>query len=88
MNQDALKLLIPPALQEKMDRALITEDDVRQTITHCETTGFKLQVSETGAYAGHRRIGALTFWVHYKSEDGAFRLVNVYTHRAVIEEDV
>lgn len=88
MDHDTIRLVIPPAQRDKMDRALIAEDDVRQTIAQCEATGYKLQDSETGAFAGHRRIGALTFWVHYKPEGDAFRLENVYTHRAVIEEDV
>jgi hypothetical protein len=88
MDQSAPKLLLPPALRQKMDRALISEDDIRQTIARCEASGVKLLNNETGAFVGHRRIGALTFWVHYKPEGDAFRLENVYTHRAVIEEDV
>jgi hypothetical protein len=70
-----------------MDRALITAEDARQVIAHCESSGVKLLDNATGELVGHLRIGALTYWVRYKAEGEDYTLCNIYSHRARLEED-
>lgn len=83
-QSDSFQLIIPSDLLDKMDRALIGEDDARRTVIHCEESGVKLLDTDTGEYVGHLKDGALTYWVRYKMELGTARLVSVYCHRAVI----
>jgi Fe-S oxidoreductase len=87
---------IPAELYAKMERALISENDVKETISWCENNNTKLLDSETGRFIAHRQIGIITYWVIYtpiqKNDDrttGAmFRLVNIYSHRLQIQEEV
>jgi hypothetical protein len=85
-RNDSFPLVIPPALGEKMDRSLITEEDARRTIKYCEETGVKLLDDDTGEFIGHLRSGALTYWVRYRFENGIYTLCNIYAHRAVLKE--
>lgn len=90
INDDAhvdIQLIIPPAIAEIMDRALITAEDARRTIAYCESTGVKLLDNGTGDFVGHLRNGSLTYWVRYRREGDTFLLVSIYTHRVKIEED-
>jgi hypothetical protein len=88
-----IHLIISHELSEKMDRALITEEDARRTLAHCEATGIKLLDRSTGSLIGHLRDGALTYWVCYLptgQADGTqvwYRLLGIYNHRAAIEEE-
>ena len=79
-------LVIPPQLLEKMDRALLTEEDAQRVIASCEETGSKLLDNDTGAFVGHLRLGAVTCWVRYRTGGGACLLESIYSHRAVLEE--
>jgi hypothetical protein len=80
-------LEIPSALHEKMEKELISEDDVFQTISWCESADMKLLDSETGQFIGHRQIGIITYWVVYEKAGQIFRLIDVYCHRLQIEEE-
>lgn len=82
-----IRLLLAPDLSERLQRSLIHEDDIRYVIAGCEATGVKLLDNKTGAFIGHQRRGALTYWVRYKPEGGAYRVEAVYTHRAALEEE-
>ncbi len=82
-----IRLLLAPDLSERLQRSLIHEDDIRHVIAGCEETGVKLLDNKTGAFIGHRRRGALTYWVRYRPESGAYRVEAVYTHRAALEEE-
>jgi Fe-S oxidoreductase len=81
-------LIVEDGLREKMDRALILEDDLLAVIAYARAEDCELLDEETGVLTAHRRIGAVTYWVQYKDEDGAIRLINAYSHRlAIVSED-
>ncbi|MGI5900942.1 MAG: pyridine nucleotide-disulfide oxidoreductase/dicluster-binding protein [Desulfitobacteriia bacterium] len=79
------EIIISPELTEKLNKQLIIEDDIRETIKYCESTGNKIYNPEKGYYIGHLRQGLLTYWVFYKIEGEAYRLINAYSHRLKIE---
>ncbi|MDR1570963.1 MAG: NAD(P)-binding protein [Clostridiales Family XIII bacterium] len=86
------ELEIPPALQEKMERLLISGTEAREAVAWCEGGGSKLFDPEAGHFIGHRRVGAATCWVVYEpaagggAGRGGFRLVNIYSHRLQLRE--
>lgn len=81
-----MELLIPQALSEKMDRALLTAEDAWATIAACETSGNLLRDNLSGALVGHAVRDAVTFWVRYTVDSGVYTLERLYTHRARLEE--
>ena len=82
----AIRLEIPPELGSKMDRLRILDEEARETIHHCEESGAKLHMPASGQYAGHLRIGIITYWVLYRKQGDGFILDNIYMHRMKIEE--
>jgi hypothetical protein len=82
-------LEIARGIQEKMERLLISGTEAREAVAWCESGGAKLFDPEAGHFIGHRRVGASTCWVVYEpaAESGAFRLVNIYSHRLQLRED-
>ena len=71
----------------KMDRELITRDDVEEVIRHCEETNRKVLDMEAGYYIGYKKIGEITLWVIYMPvDDGSFNAMGVYTHRMSVGE--
>lgn len=79
------QLFLSQELAERMDRELILEQDVRSVIAYCEETGNKLLNEETGSFIGHKKIGAVTYWIEYKPEGSGWRLLAAYSHRMAIE---
>lgn len=86
-SENDFKLVISPALAQKMDRALILTEDARRTISYCQSTRNKLLDNATGDFIGHLRWGALTYWVRYRPHGDAYLLLNIYCHRAKIVGD-
>jgi len=84
-NEYEYEIVLAPELSEKLDRLLILEDDIRETISHAEKTGSVVLDPATGRRIGHRRIGVVTYWVEYKAEKGRYTVNNAYSHRMVIE---
>jgi Fe-S oxidoreductase len=84
---ECVKVAISEEIYEKMDQDLIVLEDVQRTIHHCEKTGEKVLDRATGNIAGHLQSGYITYWVVYQPVKDGFKLVDVYSHRLVIEEE-
>jgi Fe-S oxidoreductase len=95
-SANAFNLEISAELYKKMERALISETDVNETVSWCEENNTKLLDPETGYFIAHRQIGIITYWVVYtpipksavRAAGTVFRLVNIYSHRLQIQEEV
>lgn len=88
---DRPRLLFTEELLDKMDRQLISEDDVEKVICYCEKTGETLYKKDTGTFVGYLQIGIITYWVEYMPEEDllnsavcAYRVMNAYSHRVMI----
>ncbi len=81
------KLLIPRDVQEKMNRKLILEEDVRTAIEAAEHGGVLIEDLAQKQFTTYHRQGSITLWVQYEREvEGVVKLRNVYSHRMVILE--
>lgn len=80
-------LYISDELKEKLSRDLILEEDICEVVAYCETSGYKLYDAENNVYIGHKRVGHMTFWAVYRTDDNGTTLVNAYGHRMNIAED-
>lgn len=87
MEEKKSQIVLATGLEEKLDKHLILEDDIRRTITYCEKNGTQILDTETGRFIGHCRLGNITYWVEYLIDNGRFMVWNVYSHRMRIEEE-
>lgn len=82
-----MNLFIDDSLMDKMNRALILEEDAQDVIESCEKNNYKLLNKNTGNYIGHLQRRFMTYWVEYRKEEDGFRLINIYCHRMKIQEE-
>jgi len=85
---DSIKIVIEKELAEKIDRKLISEDDMKEVIWTAQSSGDKFidQSDRSITACLVRRI--LTYWVRYKVlPDGTFEILDAYYHRLRFEQD-
>ncbi len=84
---DGIKLVISPELQEELDRKLIIEDDLKETLWLAEQTG-EAFMSDDGVFQCSMVKSVLTYWVQYKKlETGAYEIVTAYIHRMKFDRE-
>jgi Fe-S oxidoreductase len=85
---DSLNLIISDELLEQLDRKLITEDDLRESIWLAETTGEKFIDEQDGMTQCSMEKSVLTYWVQYKkTAPDAYEIYNAFSHRMHINKE-
>lgn len=83
---EAIKLMIPESLGDRMEQELILVDDIKRVVYHAERTDEKLEY-ENGHFLSHLKVGHNTYWVEYQLCEDGFLVHNTYTHRMSIKEE-
>lgn len=78
-------LLLTEEQRGRMERDLISEEEVESVVAAAEETCKKVLDQESGHYIAHRLLGNSTLWVEYEPEDRHWRIYRVYSHRMRIE---
>lgn len=78
---DRLPLIYDAELAELLEKRLILEDEIRQVISDALESGSFLRDGVSGLMIASRRIGSVTFWVHFRPENSAWRVCRAYSHR-------
>ena len=86
-KKETPQVIIPLDLGRKMERGLISEEDVQNIISDAENTDMKHFDAETGHSIAHGAVGVSTCWVIYMKENDGFHLINVYSHRMKATEE-
>lgn len=85
----AIELTISDEVHADLERKLILEDDLRQTIAHAETSGAKLIDRQSGHFIASHRLVSMTYWVEYAPAgappDGRYVVHRAYSHRMQLE---
>jgi glutamate synthase (NADPH/NADH) small chain len=83
---EAIRLLITGDVQARLDERLILVEDIQRVIEYAERTGSRLLNPATGRLLAYYRPTAVTYWVEYSPQGGAFAVHNAYSHRMEIAE--
>jgi len=84
--EDTAKLIVSPALREKLSGDWLLEEDVQTVIEQAEKTGQIIFDSQDNLYIAHQRLSLLTYWVKYRRVSGGYELADVYAHRLRIKQ--
>jgi hypothetical protein len=83
---DTLTLVMDDALRARLDRELISEDDIKETIHAAQSDGAYFVDAADGARVCGRSGPVLTYWARYRSvADGAYEVLDAYCHRMRFE---
>lgn len=83
---DGIAITITDSLRGKMERELVLKEDLATVIDHANKTGRWIETA--GKRIAHLQIGCITYWVEYRPYGEGYEIINAYTHRIQIEEDV
>jgi Fe-S oxidoreductase len=82
----AIAIRIPDDVRAHMNRGLILDDDVAETILAAEQSGDKFMERDGGVLLACLVKPHVTYWVEYRCDDsGAYEVYNVYSHRMRFE---
>jgi glutamate synthase (NADPH/NADH) small chain len=84
---EAIQLVVADDMRARLEERLILTEDIQRVIEHAERTDRKLLNRKTGRFLARYRPGAVTYWVEYTPQEGAFVIHNAYSHRMEIVED-
>jgi NADPH-dependent glutamate synthase beta subunit-like oxidoreductase len=84
---EAIRVRMSEEVAARIEDRLILVEDLRGVIEHAERTGRRFRHQETGRFLACHRPATVTYWVEYRPDsDGAFEVVNAYSHRMEIPE--
>jgi Fe-S oxidoreductase len=85
---DDIRLVIEKELAERIDRKLISEDDMKEAIWLAESTGDKFRDEADGSASACLVRRLLTYWVRYRMlADGGAEVLDAYYHRMRFEAE-
>lgn len=84
----AIKIICNEQISKLMEERLILIEDVQQVIEHAERTGRKFINPDNGIYLAYFRPARVTYWVEYQPQEDGFVVLNAYSHRMEIVEEV
>lgn len=88
MLEERIALVYDAEVAEKLEDRHIFDDDICAVISGALQAGEYIKETETGVMIAGRRLGNVTFWVHFAPEDERWRVFRAYSHRMeVITED-
>jgi Fe-S oxidoreductase len=85
-NDDSIHLLLSEETSAAMHKQLILEDDIKNVIMNAEYTKRKTYSQQDGFFTAYERLGYVTYWVQYRVLKSGYEILDVYTHRARIED--
>lgn len=83
-----IPLFLAPEVQSKAERRLILLDDIRQVITHAESSCEFVLHEESGHKFASRQLACVTYWVEYSEENGGYAVHTAYSHRMQLGTEV
>jgi hypothetical protein len=85
-HDDAITLLVDPAVGETLEQRGIREEDIRQVVAVAQAgRRFHVQTA-TGRRLASFTPDRVTYWVEYGQEEGGCRIFAAYSHRMRILE--
>ena len=79
------ELIVSDEVRDKMNSLRILEEDICFVLEAGEKYGRRTFVPDNDSYKCYREIGYITCWVEYREKNGAYEILNLYTHRMKIE---
>lgn len=87
LNSDDLQVIISDEIANIMAQRGIKENELKDVINYTLKDGTYLHTSDNKQFLAKKRLGNFTLYVEYVIEDGAYKVVNAYSHRISLIED-
>jgi Fe-S oxidoreductase len=74
-------VLIPETLRPILEKRMILDQDVQRTIDSAEQSADFIEDQFTGRRLASLRVACVTYWVEYSEQDGAYLVLDAWSHR-------
>lgn len=87
MSWEEIKLQVGDEVKKLLEERHISEDEVKRVIDFAETEGEKLYQPEANRYLAKNRLGEVTIYVEYSTDENGYIVHTAYSHRSKIGKE-
>ena len=87
MPWEEIKLQVGDEVKKRLEERHISEDEIKQVIDFAETKGEKLYQPDANRYLAKNRLGEVTIYVEYSTDEKGHIVHTAYSHRSKIGEE-
>jgi DNA primase len=87
MSWEELKLQVGDEVKKRLEERHISEDEIKQVIDFAETKGEKLYQPEANRYLAKNRLGEVTIYVEYSTDEKGYTIHTAYSHRSKVGKE-
>jgi len=87
MSWEEIKLQVGDEVKKLLEERHISEEEVKKVIDIAETNGEKLYQQEASRYLARSRLGEVTIYVEYSTDEHGYIVHTAYSHRSKIGEE-
>lgn len=87
MSWEEIKLQVGDKVKKLLEERHISEEEVKQVVDFAETKGEKLYQPEGNRYLAKSRLGEVTIYVEYSTDEKGHTIHTAYSHRSKIGKE-
>jgi hypothetical protein len=87
MSWEEIKLQVSDEVKKLLEERHISEEEVKKVIDFAETKGEKLYQQEANRYLAKSRLGEVTIYVEYSTDENGYIVRTAYSHRSKIGKE-
>jgi glutamate synthase (NADPH/NADH) small chain len=87
MSWEEIKLQVGDEVKKLLEERHISEEEVKKVIDFAETKGEKLYQQEANRYLAKSRLGEVTIYVEYSTDENGYIVHTAYSHRSKIGKE-
>ena len=87
MSWEETKLQVGDEVKKLLEERHISEEEVKKVIDFAETKGEKLYQQEANGYLAKSRLGEVTIYVEYSTDENGYIVHTPYSHRSKIGKE-
>ena len=87
MSWEEIKLQVGDEVKKLLEERHISEEEVKKVIDFAETKGEKLYQQEANRYLAKSRLGEVTIYAEYSTDENGYIVHTAYSHRSKIGKE-
>jgi len=87
MSWEEIKLQVGDEVKKLLEERHISDEEVKKVIDFAETKGEKLYQQEASRYLAKSRLGEVTIYVEYSTDENGYIVHTAYSHRSKVGKE-
>ena len=87
MSGEEMKLQVGDEVKKLLEERHISEEELKKVIDFAETKGEKLYQPDANRYLAKNRLGEVTIYVEYSTDEKGYIVHTSYSHRSKIGKE-